>query len=589
MLTEKRLQDLYNDLLSKYNAGLSSTSTKKFDDTKDYLSNELNIPQDSIYITGSGTRAGNLEVRLSQGQQANQHTTLGVAYLLDKVGTDENVTKLTNSAFTTAEKYIGASGKAEYDNILVIVVRGTDLFVTGLMHLSDSDIADPIKKAFPRITTRPITPATTTTTTTATATTTSPTPPTSPIASTTPTASTSPTTTVSPGGVPKAMQTIYFGAPGSGKSHTVEGIVDRFKNENTFRVTFHPDSDYASFVGSYKPVAKGSTNLPDTGIDKPTLLNTFISSSKYPKETKARYLYEGLVHKRDIDRLGLDPTTIASELKALGFTKCTYVGELNIMFSIFNWLESEGKLKTSSITYDYIPQAFTNAYVKAWMSSEPVFLVIEEINRGNCAQIFGDLFQLLDRKNGVSEYGVKADTDLKDYLESVLGVGHEGIKNGELHLPDNLYILATMNTSDQSLFPMDSAFKRRWDWIYVPIEPENPDSQFVITIGKKKYEWKEFLIKANEHIKNVSESEDKQMGNFFIKDDINEDDFVSKVMFYLWSEVCKDEYHARSFFHWKDGNNDEFSFNQLFKASGGQIDTDILQGFMNHIDVHEKP
>jgi len=387
------------------------------------------------------------------------------------------------------------------------------------------------------------------------------------------------------------LQCIYFGAPGSGKSHTIEGIVGGFKNENTFRVTFHPDSDYASFVGCYKPVTKSSSNLPDTGIDEQALLDVFKNSSNYPKETKARYLYEGLIHKRDIDRLGLDAANISSKLTAQGFQNCAYVGELNVMFAIHNWLESEGLLTTNSISYKFVPQAFTNAYVKAWQSEDPVYLVIEEINRGNCAQIFGDLFQLLDRKYGISEYGVKADTDLKDYLESVLGVGHAGIKNGELHLPANLYILATMNTSDQSLFPMDSAFKRRWDWVYVPIEPENPDSQFIITIAGKKFEWKDFLIQANEHVKDVSESEDKQMGNFFIKNDIGEEDFVSKVMFYLWSEVCKDEYHARSFFHYGDGNNDEFSFNQLYKTENGKtvIDTKILLGFMNYLRVPEKP
>lgn len=306
------------------------------------------------------------------------------------------------------------------------------------------------------------------------------------------------------GSTPSGLQIIYFGTPGSGKSHMVKDLVAPFSLA-TFRTTFHPDSDYASFVGAYKPKKVGD-----------------------------------------------------------------------------------------SLTYEFIPQAFTNAYVEAWKdTSKPVYLVIEEINRGNCAQIFGDLFQLLDRDEyGKSEYKIKADTDLREYLEglNVLGIGHEGIINGELSLPGNLHIYATMNTSDQSLFPMDSAFKRRWNWVYVPIEPENPKSQFIITIDNKKYDWSKFLVAANERIKDVSESEDKQMGNFFIKEDIDKDEFICKVMFYLWSEVCKDEYHARSFFHYKDGNNDEFSFNELFQkdAAGVKKDVALLQGFMSFLGVPEK-
>ena len=306
----------------------------------------------------------------------------------------------------------------------------------------------------------------------------------------------------------ETLQVIYFGTPGCGKSHAVKEFVTSHPGIE-IRTTFHPDTDYASFVGAYKP-------SKDSG----------------------------------------------------------------------------------GITYKFVPQAFTKAYCKAWKNPDsPVYLIIEEINRGNCAQIFGDLFQLLDRDEGVSEYPVSPDTDLEEYLKAELVrldagevIGTDGIEDNKLSLPANLHILATMNTSDQSLFPMDSAFKRRWNWIYVPIDADNPESQFVITIGDKEYEWSKFLIAANEHIKDVSESEDKQMGNFFIKDNIKTKDFVSKVMFYLWSEVCKDEYRARSFFHFKDGNNDEFSFNQLFKNENGKtvIDTAILQGFMGFLGVPEK-
>lgn len=294
-----------------------------------------------------------------------------------------------------------------------------------------------------------------------------------------------------------SLQKIYFGAPGSGKSHRISKELSGVMEDNIFRTTFHPDSDYASFVGCYKPVMEGN-----------------------------------------------------------------------------------------EIKYEFTPQVFTGAYIQAWknkQANEPVYLVIEEINRGNCAQIFGDLFQLLDRQNdGRSTYGIKADKDLAHYLEKELGQGHEGIKGGDLRLPPNLYIMATMNTSDQSLFPMDSAFKRRWDWAYVPIDySEDVDSgKFTITIDGKEYSWVTFLEEVNKRILEVTHSEDKQMGNFFIKGSVGEDEFKSKVMFYLWNEVCKDEYGTQGNF-FRDKDEKEFSFNDLYGAEG----TRKLSGLMAYLKV----
>ena len=290
-----------------------------------------------------------------------------------------------------------------------------------------------------------------------------------------------------------AKQTIFFGSPGTGKSHKVKQLLKDIPEDRVFRTTFHPDCDYSTFVGCYKPSMDG---------DK--------------------------------------------------------------------------------IRYEFEPQVFTKAYIAAWNdSTKPVFMVIEEINRGNCAQVFGDLFQLLDRdKAGYSEYPVQADEALKQYLiENASG----SITNGQLRLPPNLNILATMNTSDQSLFPMDSAFKRRWAWEYVPIDPDCPDSQFKITIGDKSYKWSSFLVKVNERIHNLSDSEDKQLGNFFIKSDIDVEEFKSKIMFYLWSEVCKEYEKSGSFF--KDEKEVEFTFNSLFPTNE---ETDRrLQGFMSYLGVEE--
>lgn len=318
-------------------------------------------------------------------------------------------------------------------------------------------------------------------------------------------------------------QTIFYGAPGTGKSHEVKQITGELFEDgkevdfpNVFRTTFHPDTDYASFVGCYKPTMR---------------------------KTGKKHQVDG----KDVD--------------------------------------------DEEIIYTYTPQSFTDAYVYAYTNTTmPTYLVIEEINRGNCAQIFGDLFQLLDRKNGVSEYKIKADKDLAQYLTETLGANSEGIQDGKLCLPANLHILATMNTSDQSLFPMDSAFKRRWEWEYVPINYDRglESGKFEITIGDNSYSWVEFIEKANEKIFALTQSEDKQMGNFFIKHSIDEKGFKNKVMFFLWYEILRDETENNKYFFYKktmDGKGlEKFTFKDLY----GDKATETLQQFMEYLEVLPK-
>ena len=229
--------------------------------------------------------------------------------------------------------------------------------------------------------------------------------------------------------------------------------------------------------------------------------------------------------------------------------------------------------------------------MKADEPGKSVVLVIEEINRGNCAQIFGDLFQLLDRDeaSGYSSYPITADSDLAKWLaeseqfsdglsvsakpDCIKQTDWEKILRGEvMSLPPNLYIWATMNTSDQSLFPIDSAFKRRWDWKYVPIRegkykeglkkgqklgwkikfnvPAHQEGPQQIPAKDYSYDWWEFLKNINAKIFKTTESEDKKLGYFFVKPDgedattndgtISADRSVSKVIFYLWNDVFKD-------------------------------------------------
>ena len=390
--------------------------------------------------------------------------------------------------------------------------------------------------------------------------------------------------------VPSSLQTIYFGAPGSGKSHKVAEDLAGVGRENIFRTTFHPDYDYASFVGCYKPVGS-SPSRQDLSFEE---LKSHIQEEvdKNPEHTISKFTIK---YYRSIQKLRETPQR--EELRA-EIQKClqrdndgkaqhTY---MNQAIALGEYLEKEGLWHDdSTITYAFTPQVFTNAYVRAWEHpKESIYLIIEEINRGNCAQIFGDLFQLLDRKeDGTSCYPIHADKDLVDYLQRELSEGAKlGIEGGNLCLPSNLHIIATMNTSDQSLFPMDSAFKRRWDWEYIPIDYSDKIEswKFEITIGEKRYRWVEFLRVINKHILKVTGSEDKQMGNFFIKSSIKEKEFKSKVMAYLWHEVCKDEYGTQGNFfrsYEEKKGMKEFSFNELYEKD----DDLLLQGFMAYLGV----
>lgn len=383
-----------------------------------------------------------------------------------------------------------------------------------------------------------------------------------------------------------SIQVIYYGAPGTGKSHEVKkktgellGNGKEVDLPNVFRTTFHPDTDYSAFVGCYKPCMVSKEPIFDSIALKSKLLEIKNEGGGYACHKFGYKYWESL------DRLS------ANEIKDI-----LHVGGFsdNMAVEVQKGIALAEKFhyETSQIAYTFVPQVFTDAYIYAYTTKEPTYLVIEEINRGNCAQIFGDLFQLLDRKDGKSEYKIKADKDLAKYLADNLGSDSEGIKDGKLCLPANLHILATMNTSDQSLFPMDSAFKRRWEWEYVPINygTDVQSGEFEITIGEKKYPWVRFIEKVNEKILALTQSEDKQMGNFFIKHSIDDKSFKSKVMFYLWYEVLRDETENNKYFFYGkttvDGKEvlSKFTFKDLYTDNA----TETLQQFMEYLGVASK-
>ena len=366
-------------------------------------------------------------------------------------------------------------------------------------------------------------------------------------------------------------QIIYYGAPGTGKSHKIKEKLAGVSKENIFRTTFHPDSDYSTFVGAYKP----STDKPEEKLyNKEELISKLTELKEQgvtyaPQKFGAQYWYS-LKQLTLQDKKDILAACEMSDNYTVEFDKGIAVGE-----------ELLKKSKESRIIYKFIPQAFLNAYMRAYSTTDKVYLIIEEINRGNCAQIFGDLFQLLDRdEEGVSEYRIKADADLRAYLEEELGADSDAIKDGELCLPSNLYIYATMNTSDQSLFPIDSAFKRRWDWEYEPIKYKNID--WVIDIEGSKYLWTSFQREINKRIFNATNSEDKMLGDYFVNPAdgvITEKILLNKILFYLWNDVCKDG--EGDIF--KTADNEDVTFSDLH-SDGGK---DKLIAMMKYLKVEE--
>lgn len=386
-------------------------------------------------------------------------------------------------------------------------------------------------------------------------------------------------------------QIIFYGAPGTGKSHTINEITEQQPKENVFRTTFHPDSDYSTFVGCYKPTKeKSRQNVKQAILDYDSLVDKFKEYLSVPNANITKVCTQfGFDYHDSIVRIQEQGRKVMDLVNDAYKSNTSYDSVVRGGMACYEQVSS--RVSGGSITYSFVPQSFTKAYLRAWQTTEPVYLVIEEINRGNCAQIFGDLFQLLDRKcDGFSEYPIKADNDLAAYIAEELSSSPrtdipELVKSGEeLMLPSNLYIWATMNTSDQSLFPIDSAFKRRWDWKYVPIDTNK--ERWSINADGASYDWSDFLEKINAKIESATSSEDKMLGFYFCKAEnniVSAERFVNKVLFYLWNDVFRDYGFDDAVFN--DENNNKIAFRKFYKADG-KIDETLVKKFLDKLGVN---
>lgn len=382
---------------------------------------------------------------------------------------------------------------------------------------------------------------------------------------------------------------IFFGAPGTGKSYSLnkeaETLVS-YENDKIERVTFHPDYTYANFVGAYKPIMKAS-EFDELDEDTKRVVSVLLDETKTAQE-KYNNLVETFQRNNDLTRLpallGLylddDFTTIKHDGTQAANNNSV---ERNHGRSLRKYIRllSKDSFK-EKIAYEYVPGPFMRILVKALQNPDkPYVLIIEEINRANVAGVFGDVFQLLDRdNNGESEYSINTTNDMRGYLQRQLGAD---IEVNTIKIPSNMFIWATMNSADQGVYPMDTAFKRRWNFSYYGID-DGEDKLSDISIKPKfKLGQSDKLISWNSLRKAINDelsteiygiNEDKLMGPFFLKEATIQDNdsfkevFKNKVLMYLFDDVVKQK---RRLFFKCEGNCRYSSICRAFDEIGIEI------------------
>lgn len=405
------------------------------------------------------------------------------------------------------------------------------------------------------------------------------------------------------------LNRIIFGAPGTGKSHSLEEESSCFKNQNIvvdentkIKNQYSLCNTYGDFVRlgmlyaehfKTKTVAQIEEELKSKRsywIKKGSVLQNEISTiPEYTEEEFSEkivdfiqnipnrkketlgaalgYKYSNLFSDASIETLQEEyqavPTVAywitygvqaaQSNIEKESNSKIKFIERVtfhpNYSYSQFvgTYKPVQDSIDEKQIAYQYVPGPFMRIYASAKQNPMQNFLlIIEEINRANVAAVFGDVFQLLDRKsNGESEYPVATSEDIKKYLDK------KGIYEDELSIPSNMYIWATMNSADQGVFPMDTAFKRRWEFEYIGIDDnEEQVASFEIPISEtKKVNWNELRKAINNQLITLGVNEDKLLGPFFLNKNTLENAlsdiphfiklFKSKVLMYLFEDAAK--------------------------------------------------
>lgn len=383
--------------------------------------------------------------------------------------------------------------------------------------------------------------------------------------------------------IPYPHNRIIFGAPGTGKSFRLkkESTENSFFSEIT-RVTFHPDYSYSQFVGTYKPTMIKADNKQE---DENTRQIIQVLQNK---TSSSQEKYNILYNKFKENNLTLLPFLLglytddafSTRKKDGSATADDNNAERNHGKAIRSYVNLKSENDGEEISYKYIPGPFLRTLVNALKSNrlnetKNYLLIIEEINRARVSAVFGDMFQLLDRNEyGESEYEIQTSEDMRNFLTEQLGGNKDDYQT--IRLPNNFYIWATMNSADQGVFPMDTAFKRRWNFEYIGIdENESGVSAYEIPISRivnekkiiKKVNWNKLRQAINKKLICLNVNEDKLLGPYFIGEkDLksamqNQEDFInlfkSKVLMYLFEDAAK---MKRNFF-----NCDKYIYSEICK------------------------
>ena len=357
--------------------------------------------------------------------------------------------------------------------------------------------------------------------------------------------------------------------------------------------------------GSSLNLQGGLASISDTQAD--IIINKFESIipklSPFIKSSKIFLPIDQREHPLQIMLYGAPGTGKSYSISSLirqsypGFNECDdnpYVFRTTI-YRDYSYFDFVGNImpvtKDGKISYEFVPGIFTTALFAALRNQDSgidVYLILEEMSRGDIASILGDIFQLLDRDDtGKSMYGIN-NKSIYEYLilNGVIKAGHKII------IPSNLHIIGTVNTSDQNVNVIDTAFKRRFDFKYIGVDPihvDDKDDEYVNNFDIKftdtvTYEWVK-LYQAINHIiiNDLGLAEDKQLGPFFLKDkdddDANREQVADKLLHYLWQDVERVSYTGASLF-----DDSIKSFSQLystFKNKKNILSESVKQAYGN--------